>query len=144
MKGRGCPATPSSSELAGSDRSRDQVYLSRLSMNYDPGRWPKYIGSLLIVVGIGIVYYLRGDGGTSVAKPLAVSHAPPTKHILLGTRPRERHLCFSSAATSAQKTQPLDWTTWRHLPVFSEGRVAPLDTFARETVGRSAAGQIRR
>ena len=46
----------------GNDRSRDQVYLSVLSVNYDPGRWLKYAGSFLIVVGMGMVYYLRGEG----------------------------------------------------------------------------------
>ena len=40
------PGNAKFSQLAGNDRSRDQVYLSRLSVNYDPGRWPKYIGSL--------------------------------------------------------------------------------------------------
>jgi hypothetical protein len=45
--------------LACGDRSRDRVYLSRLSVNYDPGRTLKHIGCLMIVVGIAIVYYLR-------------------------------------------------------------------------------------
>ena len=45
--------------LAGSDRSREQIYLSQLSVNYDPGRGLKYAGSILVVMGIIIVYYLR-------------------------------------------------------------------------------------
>lgn len=45
--------------LVEGDRSRDRVYLSRLSVNYDPGRRLKHLGCLMIVVGIVIVYYLR-------------------------------------------------------------------------------------
>jgi hypothetical protein len=45
--------------LVRGDRGRDRVYLSRLSVNYDPGRGLKQLGCLLIVVGIAIVYYLR-------------------------------------------------------------------------------------
>ena len=41
------------------DRSRDQVFLSQLSVNYDPGRGLKYLGSLLICGGILVVYYMR-------------------------------------------------------------------------------------
>ena len=46
----------------GNDHSRDQVYLSHLSVNYDPGRGLKYAGCLMIVVGIGVVYYSRRLG----------------------------------------------------------------------------------
>ena len=56
------PWTPGDDEfdqLLGDGRSRDHVYLSRLSVNYDPGRRLKYAGSLLIVVGMVIVYGLR-------------------------------------------------------------------------------------
>ena len=59
FRARGRPASPSSTSWSGNDRSRDQVYLSRLSVNYDPGRGLKYVGCLLIVAGIVIVYYLR-------------------------------------------------------------------------------------
>ena len=36
------PGEPEFDHLVGKDRSRDQVYLSRLSVNYDPGRGLKY------------------------------------------------------------------------------------------------------
>ena len=52
------PGEPEFDRLVGKDRGRDQVYLSRLSVNDDPGRGLKYVGCLLIVVGI-IVYYLQ-------------------------------------------------------------------------------------
>jgi hypothetical protein len=53
------PGNPEFDQLAGSDRSRDQIYLSRLSVNYDPGRGLKYAGSLLLVAGITVVFYMR-------------------------------------------------------------------------------------
>ena len=130
FEGPWLPGDDKFEQLAGGDRSRDQIYLSRLSMNYDPGRWPKYIGSFLIVLGIGIVNYLRRHIVTT--KPLAVSHAPPTtfSHALL----LAIAISFSLVGNVRAQDAPLDWTMWRQLPVFSEGRVAPLDTFARETV----------
>jgi hypothetical protein len=53
------PGDPEFEQLVVKDRSRDQMFLSRLSVNCDPGRGLKYFGSLLIVAGIIMVYYLR-------------------------------------------------------------------------------------
>jgi hypothetical protein len=53
------PGSAEFEQFAGPDSQRDQLYLSVLSVNYDPGRGLKYAGSLLIVVGIGIVYYMK-------------------------------------------------------------------------------------
>ena len=41
------------------DRNRDQLYLSILTVNYDPGRGVKYLGSLLVVAGIVTMFYMR-------------------------------------------------------------------------------------
>ncbi len=53
------PGTAEFDQIAGSDRSRGRIYLSRFDVNYDPGRVLKHVGSVMIVVGIGMVYYLR-------------------------------------------------------------------------------------
>ncbi len=53
------PGEPEFEQLLQGDRSRDQVYRSQLSLNYDPGRGLKYLGSLMTVVGIALVYCLR-------------------------------------------------------------------------------------
>jgi len=37
----------------------DQLFVSFLTVNYDPGRGLKYTGSLLIVAGVGVVFYMR-------------------------------------------------------------------------------------
>ena len=59
FKGPWRPGDTEFDELAGNDRSRDRVYMSQFSVNYDPGRGLKYAGCVLIVAGITIVYYLR-------------------------------------------------------------------------------------
>jgi len=38
---------------------RDQLFMSILTVNYDPGRGVKYIGCLLIVAGITTMFYMR-------------------------------------------------------------------------------------
>ena len=56
------PGTRQFQAMAGKDRSRDQIYLSILTLSYDPGRALKYTGCLLIVLGIAVVYYMRIQG----------------------------------------------------------------------------------
>ena len=56
------PWTPGDAEfdrVTGGRRDRDHLYQSVLSVNYDPGRPLKYAGSLLIVVGMVLVYGVR-------------------------------------------------------------------------------------
>lgn len=54
------PGDPEYDELVGLHGARDELYLSRLSINADPGRGLKYAGSAMIVMGIGLAYGLRG------------------------------------------------------------------------------------
>jgi len=103
-------------ELAEGDRRRDQVYLSRLSVNYDPGRGLKYLGSLLVVVGILVVYYLRRW------------FVPKTALSIVFV------FCAIGASPAAEAPAKMDWSTWRRLPCLGAGRIVPLDTFARENV----------
>jgi hypothetical protein len=56
------PGTRQFDAMAGKDRSRDQIYVSILTLSHDPGRALKYAGSLLIVIGISVVYCLRVQG----------------------------------------------------------------------------------
>ncbi len=44
---------------AGPDSTRADLYLSVLSANYDPGRWVRNVGCLLISLGIGAMFYMR-------------------------------------------------------------------------------------
>ncbi len=42
-----------------SGSKKDQLFISFLTVNYDPGRGLKYAGSLLIVAGVGVMFYMR-------------------------------------------------------------------------------------
>ena len=45
--------------LVAGKSQRSELFLSWLTFNYDPGRGLKYFGSLLIVAGIGTMFYMR-------------------------------------------------------------------------------------
>ena len=53
------PGHPYFDQRVGGTGSREELYLSILSVNYDPGRGLKYFGCLLIVAGIGTMFYMR-------------------------------------------------------------------------------------
>jgi hypothetical protein len=53
------PGDPVFDDLVGDDASRDELFLSWLTINYDPGRGLKYLGSLLIVAGIATMFYMK-------------------------------------------------------------------------------------
>ena len=72
------PGHPYFDERVGGTGSRDELYLSILSVNYDPGRGLKYFGCLLIVAGIATMYYMkayffgkRSNRGGEAASPAA-------------------------------------------------------------------------
>ncbi len=144
------PGQKTFERLIGGRRDRDHVYRSVLSVNYDPGRWWKYIGSLLIVVGIVLVYYGRpffarraslaaagtaacGETGPTCRRPLNFFHLGPTCRRPLNGLCLVVLVLFSAGARAGE-TEPLDWSRWRALPAFGKGRIEPLDTFARKTV----------
>ena len=134
------PGEPEFDRLTPSDRSRDQLYLSRLSVQYDPGRELKYIGSVLIVIGILAVYYLRPktqarqvgnlsyDGVENSSRDANGSVRGKALILLL--------LMFTASACvcRADDNAALDWNAWRRMPALGEGRIVPVDSFARETV----------
>jgi hypothetical protein len=53
------PGEPMFEENVDADSPRDQLFLSWLTVNYDPGRGLKYFGSLLIVAGIATMFYMK-------------------------------------------------------------------------------------
>lgn len=52
------PGDPAFESIAGTT-PRDQIFVSVLSANYDPGRGLKYAGSLLLVAGVFVVFYMK-------------------------------------------------------------------------------------
>jgi ABC-type transport system involved in cytochrome c biogenesis permease subunit len=138
------------------------VYMSYLRVASDPGRELKYAGCLLVVAGIFLRYFLRikpaalviclaacvpllgtsgaagGETGLPPGHPALPGHPAPLGHpptrsrdtsagnVPGGAMPAGEPAGFAPAA--------LDWSTWRRLPVFHNGRVMPLDSFARVVV----------
>lgn len=53
------PGDPEFDQLVGGSGTREELFLSWLTVNYDPGRGLKYTGSLMIVAGIATMFYMR-------------------------------------------------------------------------------------
>ncbi len=53
------PGNPRFDKYVAASSPRDELFLSILTVNYDPGRGLKYAGSLLIVVGLATMFYMR-------------------------------------------------------------------------------------
>lgn len=53
------PGHPLFEFVVGGTDPRDELFLSWLTVNYDPGRGLKYFGSLLIVAGIAAMFYMK-------------------------------------------------------------------------------------
>lgn len=45
--------------LVGANPDRDRLFVSILTVNYDPGRGLKYLGSLLVVAGVAVMFFMR-------------------------------------------------------------------------------------
>jgi cytochrome c-type biogenesis protein CcsB len=105
---------------------------STLSVAYDPGRPAKYAGSLLICLGIAIMFYMRAYFFKSVPQRVQVERSLPM------TRAACLALCLAvtvdTPARAESPSRQLDWSAWRDLPVQNGGRRKPLDTLARETL----------
>jgi len=121
----------------------DGTARSVLSVAHDPGRVLKYLGSVMLCVGIFVVYYMKsvfrtrrrpraggaekagnasnGNGASDVSrKATGVLLA----WLVLG----------ASAFAEGRSGENFDWDPWRHLPVLDDGRLKPLDTLAREAL----------
>jgi hypothetical protein len=53
------PGDPEYHLVMGDRPPRDQLFMSILTANYDPGRGLKYLGSLMVVAGIVTMFYMK-------------------------------------------------------------------------------------
>ena len=102
-----------------------RLFLSWLTLNYDPGRGWKYLGCLLIVCGVFCRYFLRFAARGKAAAPV----------LLIAV------VLAAGGTARAEDAGGLDWSAWRRLPVLDGGRIMPLDSFARATVEKIAGRQ---
>ncbi|MCC6123635.1 MAG: cytochrome c biogenesis protein CcsA [Pirellulales bacterium] len=143
---------------SGCDELPDGRKVSTLSVSYDPGRFLKYLGSLMICVGM-ILRYLtnfrfykrlakwrgeRGEGRGEREKTNLQSQISNFQSLNSVQKPLLA-LCLlllgtSSAMAGTPAGANLDWKPWRYLPVQDGGRQKPFDTLALESVRMMTGG----
>ncbi|NQT16612.1 MAG: cytochrome c biogenesis protein ResB, partial [Planctomycetes bacterium] len=121
----------------------DGTALSVLSAAHDPGRLLKYLGSVMLCVGIFIVYYMKSVFRTSRRPDAGPGKKTSNASSGKGKRGVSRKATGvlvawlalgASAFAESRSGADFDWGPWRHLPVLDGGRRKPLDTLARETL----------
>ena len=109
--------------LPGESTPREEIYQTVLSLNADPGRGLKYIGCFLVVFGTALLFFRRRGVQTAVLLFLFFACLSFTVRPTIAAEPE-----------ISERTGQTDWTAWRLLPVFDEGRVMPLNSYAVMTV----------
>ena len=114
--------------------SQGRPLASILSVNYDPGRWWKYLGSAMTVCGILFMFY-RKRKKTFMLKASSLK----VKSALLWTPLFFLSLFFLflfpiSALSSEESTAPPFAKALGTLPLQEGGRIKPFDSFARESL----------
>ncbi|MBQ7813660.1 MAG: hypothetical protein IJ387_04095, partial [Thermoguttaceae bacterium] len=152
--------------LPGETTARETLYSTTITLNDDPGRGLKYLGSLLIVLGTAFLIYRKSpksatmnnpnatdsnkttSAAKTVASTLVFAFATLFASATVAQEPSEaqpvKQTPVASASTEAAKNfattnAQIDWKTWRLLPVFADGRRQPLNTFA-EILVRDVCG----
>ncbi|MGI5831799.1 MAG: cytochrome c biogenesis protein [Thermoguttaceae bacterium] len=110
--------------LPGETIPREQIYQTVLSLNADPGRGLKYLGCFFLVSGTALLFFRK----------TVMKAAKPFLTILVGFFLLSTQAGFSGEGVVSAHEARLDWTAWRLIPVFDEGRVMPLNSYAAITV----------
>jgi ABC-type transport system involved in cytochrome c biogenesis permease subunit len=110
---------------------------SVLRVAYDPGRVLKYVGSLMICMGIAIMFYMRAYSAShNSAVHDSESPSAPRKSAMRRAAAVFVMLLLPATSSFAETTENIavNWEQWRELPVQNGGRHKPLDTLAWETL----------
>lgn len=125
-----------------------------LAVAYDPGIPVKYTGSIILILGIVIIFYFRKayfpkraadplpkpkrtrEEESMVGPILGGSTAKGLMALLMGMSLWWAPIASSQGAETFQaKPKPgFDFSAWGEIPILEGGRKKPIDTFARETV----------
>ena len=116
---------------------------SILSVAHDPGGVLKYTGSVMICVGIFIMYYLKTH--PKITNELVQARFAALAwdwfcDALLIAAVIASMAVGASAFAGDRHSDDFDWQQWQRLPVLDDGRYKPLDTLARETL-RTISGR---
>ncbi len=118
----------------------DGQSVSILTVATDPGRFLKYLGSLMVCLGVFAVFYPKAL--PFIFAPLASlkALAPRRRSIVSNTQAKTVVLALllvaggTAIALGAGDDVAFDWRQWQSLPVQADGRQKPLDTLAGETI----------
>lgn len=119
---------------------------SVFAVAYDPGILIKYTGSIILVLGIILIFFFRpaflkkNEKKPSSHQVKVKENKPRGQPLLIGMFLLLSFL-FASPAVRAQSPNPvpepkqgINLEVLRNIPVLNDGRQKPLDSFARETV----------
>lgn len=67
--------------LVGANPDRDRLFVSILTVNYDPGRGLKYLGSLLVVAGVAVMFFMRAYFFKPRGREAAVQETLPVQTL---------------------------------------------------------------
>lgn len=65
------PGSPEFEEIVPASSNKDELYMSVLSVNYDPGRGIRSAGCVLVIIGVAVMFFMRAYFFTP-------RHRPPT------------------------------------------------------------------
>ena len=126
---------------SGHDELPDGRQVSIFAVAFDPGRFLKYLGSLMICLGVFAMFYKRAF--SFLMAPLARRQRATAPANASGPTVGTALLALAALAGGAASTfagegggAAFDWPRWRALPVQDGGRQKPLDTLAWETFRR--------
>jgi ABC-type transport system involved in cytochrome c biogenesis permease subunit len=97
----------------------------------------KYFGCLLILVGVGFLFFGNKSEKSRKADEKKIDPEDSAKKSKVSGKMGILLLAIASmfsVTSAASGEEEIDWSQWRRMPVFSNGRIMPLATFAEETV----------
>ena len=63
------PGTPEFDEIVPASADKDELYMSVLSVNYDPGRGVRSAGCVFIIIGVAVMFFMRAYFFTPRSRP---------------------------------------------------------------------------
>lgn len=63
------PGSPEFDEIVPASADKDELYMSVLSVNYDPGRGVRSAGCVLVIIGVAVMFFMRAYFFTPRARP---------------------------------------------------------------------------
>ncbi|MDO4629987.1 MAG: cytochrome c biogenesis protein CcsA [Planctomycetia bacterium] len=111
------------------ESTRDQFYVSTFTVRHSPGRGLLYLGCLLIVLGIGIMFSMKAYFFGTSAQILTA-----TVLVLSIFGVGNTSCAWAGLVPGVEDRKDFDFSAWAEMPICRDGRIMPLDAFARTHV----------